>query len=54
LLSCAGLPILAPGDIADVVVELVRDDPLAGRAMLVRNGLPRELLRVPEAPALFR
>jgi NAD(P)-dependent dehydrogenase (short-subunit alcohol dehydrogenase family) len=48
------VPILAPEDIADAVVEFIRDDSLAGRAMLVRNGLPRELLRVPEAPALFR
>ncbi len=45
-----GLPFLQPEEIADAVVELVRDDSLAGRALLVRNGVPRELLRLPEAP----
>ena len=41
-----GLPIIEPEEIADVVVEFIRDDSLAGRAMLVRNGVPRELLRM--------
>lgn len=37
------LPILAPEEIADAVVEFIRDDSLAGRAMMIRNGRPREL-----------
>jgi NAD(P)-dependent dehydrogenase (short-subunit alcohol dehydrogenase family) len=41
------VPILSPDDIADAVVELIRDDSLAGRAMWVRNGLPRELMPLP-------
>jgi len=48
------VPILAPEEIADCVVYFIRDDSLAGRALLVRNGLPRELLRMPEIPAAFR
>ena len=37
------LQVLEPEEIADAVIEFVRDDSLAGRAMMVRNGLPREL-----------
>ena len=44
------LPVLQPEEIADCVVEFVHDDTLAGRALMVRNGLPRELLRLPEFP----
>jgi NAD(P)-dependent dehydrogenase (short-subunit alcohol dehydrogenase family) len=44
----ADLPILQPEEIADAVVEFIRDDSLAGRAMLIRNGMPRELLRLPQ------
>jgi NAD(P)-dependent dehydrogenase (short-subunit alcohol dehydrogenase family) len=48
------VPILAPEEIADCVVYFIRDDSLAGRALLVRNGMPRELLRMPEIPQAFR
>jgi NAD(P)-dependent dehydrogenase (short-subunit alcohol dehydrogenase family) len=44
--------ILQPEEIADAVVELIRDDSLAGRAMWVRNGMPRELAPAPPAPRL--
>jgi NAD(P)-dependent dehydrogenase (short-subunit alcohol dehydrogenase family) len=49
----ANIPIIPPEEIADVVVEFVRDDSLAGRAMMVRNGRPRELLRQSEMPRIF-
>jgi NAD(P)-dependent dehydrogenase (short-subunit alcohol dehydrogenase family) len=39
--------ILTPEDIADAVVELIQDDSLAGRAMLVPNAFPRVLADVP-------
>ncbi|MEX1253762.1 MAG: SDR family oxidoreductase [Dehalococcoidia bacterium] len=42
----ASLPILAPEEIADAVVSLIKDDSLAGRALMVRNGVPPELWRV--------
>ena len=42
------LPILKPEEIADAVVEFIRDDSLAGRAMMVRNGRPRELAPLPQ------
>jgi NAD(P)-dependent dehydrogenase (short-subunit alcohol dehydrogenase family) len=45
-----GLPIIAPEEVAAAVVELVRDDSLAGRALLLRNGRPPELLRVATPP----
>lgn len=41
------LPVLSPDDIADAVVELIRDDTLAGRAMRILNGRPRELSPYP-------
>jgi NAD(P)-dependent dehydrogenase (short-subunit alcohol dehydrogenase family) len=41
------IPALTPEDIADAVVELVRDDSIAGRAMLIPNGQPRSLAPVP-------
>lgn len=41
------LPLIAPEEIADAVVELIHDDSLAGRAMRIRNGRPRELSDVP-------
>lgn len=44
------VPILQPEEIADAVVELIRDDSLAGRAMWVRNGVPRELAPMPPSP----
>ena len=45
------LPLLQPEDVADAVVEFIRDDTLAGRAMWLRNGMPRELGRMPQPPA---
>jgi len=44
------LPMLQPDDIADAVITLIRDDSLAGRALMVRNGMAPELYRTPEAP----
>jgi len=44
------LPVLQPEEIADAVVSLIRDDSLAGRALMVRNGVPPELYRLAEAP----
>ena len=49
----ANLQIIPAEEIADVVVEFVRDDSLAGRAMMVRNGRPRELLRLSDMPRIF-
>ena len=40
-------PILQPDEIADAVVELIKDDSLAGRAMRIMNGQPRELTELP-------
>jgi NAD(P)-dependent dehydrogenase (short-subunit alcohol dehydrogenase family) len=40
--------ILAPEDIADAAVELIRDDTLAGRVMTCWCGQPRSLLPVPD------
>jgi NAD(P)-dependent dehydrogenase (short-subunit alcohol dehydrogenase family) len=40
--------ILKPEDIADAVVELIDDDTLAGRAMLVPNAFPRYVAPVVE------
>ncbi len=37
------LPLIQPEEVADAVVEFIHDDSLAGRAMLIRNGMPREL-----------
>jgi NAD(P)-dependent dehydrogenase (short-subunit alcohol dehydrogenase family) len=44
------LPLIPPEEVADAVVELIRDDSLVGRAMLIPNGRPRELAP-PPAPA---
>lgn len=38
------MPMLAPADIAEAVLELVRDDSLAGEAMAVMYGQPRSLV----------
>jgi NAD(P)-dependent dehydrogenase (short-subunit alcohol dehydrogenase family) len=40
--------ILAPEDIADATIELIRDDTLAGRVMTCWCGQPRALLPVPD------
>ncbi|OGO50743.1 MAG: hypothetical protein A2148_03350 [Chloroflexi bacterium RBG_16_68_14] len=44
------LPLIPPEEVADAVVELIRDDSLAGRAMLIPNGLPRSLAPQPPVP----
>lgn len=49
----SALQIIPPEEIADVVIEFVRDDSLAGRAMMVRNGRPRELFKISDMPRLF-
>ncbi len=36
-------PIIPAEDVADAVVEFIRDDSLAGRAMRMMNGQPRQL-----------
>jgi NAD(P)-dependent dehydrogenase (short-subunit alcohol dehydrogenase family) len=41
------LQIIPPEEIADAVVELIRDESLAGRALIVPNARPRELVRLP-------
>lgn len=38
------IPMLSPDDIADAVVELIRNEELAGAALRVPNGGPRELV----------
>lgn len=48
------LSIMPPEEIADAVVELVRDDSLAGRALLVPNGAPRRYAPEPQVPRLQR
>jgi NAD(P)-dependent dehydrogenase (short-subunit alcohol dehydrogenase family) len=40
--------ILAPEEIADAAIELIRDDSLAGRVMACWCGQPRSLLPVPD------
>jgi NAD(P)-dependent dehydrogenase (short-subunit alcohol dehydrogenase family) len=41
--AAAPIP-LSPEDVADAVVELIRDDRLAGIVMVLRGGAPRRLL----------
>ena len=48
------IPIIQPEEIADCVVYFIRDDTLAGRALMVPNGRPRELVRLPEYPTIGR
>jgi NAD(P)-dependent dehydrogenase (short-subunit alcohol dehydrogenase family) len=40
----AEAPLVDPGELADAVVELVRDESLAGRVMVLLRGEPRRLL----------
>jgi hypothetical protein len=40
----AEAPLVDPDDLADAVVELVRDESLAGRVMVLLRGEPRRLL----------
>ena len=44
------LDLIAPEEIADIVVQFIHDDSLAGRVMMLRNGQERELVSSPEAP----
>ncbi len=48
------LKLIPPEEIADVVVEFVRDESLSGQAMMVRNGRGRQLAPLPEAPKEWR
>ena len=45
--------IIKPGEIADAVISLIRDDSLAGRALEVRPSGPR-LIETPAAPGVRR
>jgi NAD(P)-dependent dehydrogenase (short-subunit alcohol dehydrogenase family) len=38
------MPMLAPSDVAEAVLELVRDESLAGQVMAVMYGQPRRLV----------
>jgi NAD(P)-dependent dehydrogenase (short-subunit alcohol dehydrogenase family) len=40
----AEAPLVDPGDLADAVVELIRDESLSGRVVLLPRGEPRRLL----------
>ena len=40
----AEAPLVDPAALADAVVELIRDESLAGRVMLLPRGEPRRLL----------
>lgn len=48
------LNLIPPEEIADIVVQFVQDDSLAGRAMMIRNGRERELVPLPDAPEGWR
>ncbi len=39
-----GMPLIAPSEVAEAVLELVRDDSLAGEAMGIVYGRPRKLI----------
>ena len=43
------LNLIQPEEIADIVVQFITDDSLAGRAMMARNGRERELVPLPDA-----
>ena len=45
--AMASFPMLSAEEIADAVVEFVRDDSLAGLAMRIEVGRPRELVELP-------
>jgi NAD(P)-dependent dehydrogenase (short-subunit alcohol dehydrogenase family) len=46
------VPVIPAEEVADAVVELIRDDSLAGRAIVMPNGQPRELLPQPQGPVI--
>ncbi len=43
----ARIPMIAPEEVADAVLECVRDDSLVGAVMTVMHGRPRQLVPVP-------
>ena len=45
--ALASYPMLSADEIADAVVEFIRDDSLAGLAMRIEVGRPRELVELP-------
>lgn len=45
---------IPPEEIADIVVQFIQDDSLAGRAMMARNGRERQLVPLAEAPETWR
>jgi hypothetical protein len=49
----AALPKLQPEDIADAFVSLIQDDNVAGEALRVAAGLPREFVPAPSLATLF-
>jgi NAD(P)-dependent dehydrogenase (short-subunit alcohol dehydrogenase family) len=48
------IPLIQPEEVADAVVEFIRDDSLAGRAMHIVNGQPRQLMPPLQVPAVGR
>ncbi len=48
------LELISPDEIADIVVQFVQDESLAGRAMLIPNGQERELAPLANAPTAWR
>ncbi len=48
------LNLIQPEEIADIVVQFITDESLAGRAMMARNGRERQLVALPEAPREWR
>jgi len=47
------IPLIPPEEIADIVVEFIHDESLAGRAMRIMNGRPRELVELPSVIRRF-
>ncbi len=50
----ASIELISPDEIADIVVQLIQDESLAGRAMMIRNGRERELAPLADAPTGWR
>jgi len=48
------LNLIPPEEIADIVVQFITDESLAGRAMMIRNNRERELVPLAEAPPAWR
>jgi len=47
--ALARLPMIAPADVADVVLEIIRDDGMAGQAVSVTHGEPYRVVPAPLA-----